>query len=225
MLRLLGIRHDTFAVIERLNPRFVAGALKIRITVETESYPRAPEHVLAGRLLAGFPHLARHECRVGTSGDLAPAPGTNIQLVEDEPSANQAHLLEHLVIDLLSVFEPSVRRSGVTCAWVDPPERNDIFVECREEGVGVAATMLALIAMDSALDDRPLTPLFGDLVRVWAVLAQTDAEPVHPRHVVRRSGLPRHRVEHALALLAHTHLVSEESFALNFSGEAHYRHR
>lgn len=127
----------------------IAGARKIRITVETESRLWASEHVLAGRLLKGFPHLARHECRVHTSRDLAPASGTPIQLVEDEPSANQAHLLEHLAIDLPGVFEPRVRRSG----------------------------------------------------------------------------LPRHRVEHALALLAHTSLVSEEPFALNFSGEARYRHR
>ncbi len=225
MLRLLGIDHDAFTAVEALNPRFVPGAPKLRITVDTESSPRAPEHVLLARLLAGFPRLAQHECRVGDSHRLAPGAGTRIQLIEGEPSANQAHLLEHLVIDLLTVFEPRVVRSGVTCAWTSPPERNDVFVECRDRNIGVAAAMLALIALDAALDDRPVTPLFEDLTRVWSVVSRAEPAPVHPRHVAHRAGLPRPRVEQALALLARTQLVREEPMALNLSGESHWRAR
>jgi hypothetical protein len=223
MLRLLGLKHDTFEVIEVLNPRFVPGAPKIRITVDTEAAPRVSEPDLAGRLLAGFPRLSRHECRVGSKRRLVPMPGTHIRLVENEHSANQAHLIEHIVIDLLSVLEPSVLRSGVTCAWVDPPERNDVFVECGNERMGVAAALLSLVAMESALDDRPLTPLFEDLTRVWKVISGAGGALMHPHELTRRCGLSRHRVEQALALLKEASLVAEEAFGLNVDAEPHYR--
>ncbi len=227
MIRLHDMRHGPFEAIEELNPRAVAGRLRICITVDTESCPCLPEASLVARLLAGFPGLSRHGCRARTASAPSPTAGTRILLVEGEPSANQAHPLEHLVLDLLGVFEPSVLRSGVTRAWQEPPERNDIFIERRDlaTGTGTAAISLAMLAFENALEDRPLTPLFGDVVRVWSVFAQAQAAPVSPRHVAHRSGLPRTRVEQALAVLTDNRLLRSEPFAVHISGETHFRTR
>lgn len=223
MLRLLGMGHGTYAAIDSLNPRFTAGAPKLCVAVETESKPRAEESELTTRLLAGFPGLAKHECRVTGMGLLLTAPGTGIQLVPGDASANQAHLLEHVMIDLLAVFEPCVMRSGVTCAWRDPPERNDVFVECRDAQMGAAVATIALLALDAALDGRELTPLYRDIARVWAAMDRGKAQGWSPARFERESGLPRVRVERALGLLAQSRLLTEEKPALNLSGVPLYR--
>lgn len=223
MIRLHGIGHDVFAMVEGLNPRFDAGEPKIRITVDMEPEPGAPEDTIVARLLTGFPGLARHECRAQSNVPLRPAGGTRLLMAEGETTANQAHVLEHLVIELLAIFEPRVRRSGVTCAWISPPERNDVYIECRNFATGAAATSLAMVALEHALQDRPLTPLFADLVRVWSVVAGSGAFPVSPKQVVCRSGLPSPRVERALSMLADHRLLEREDFAVNLSGETHFR--
>ena len=223
VLRLHGIRHGVFPAIESLNPRFVAGASKLCLTVDTEREPRVPEDVLVERLLAAFPGLARHECRAHEGPTLRPAPGTAIQLARDEPSANPAHLLEHLVIELLAAFEPRRLRSGVTCAWVDPPERNDVFVECERELAGTAAVTLAAGALDAALAGRPLAPLYADLLSVWTALVRRPTSPSSRHGLARAAGLPRERVERALKMLTGSRLVAIEPLTVNLSREPHYR--
>ena len=74
-----------------------------------------------------------------------------VLLVEDDSQANQAHLLEHLTLEILGAFDHARRLSGVTCAYVTPPERNDVFVECTEPETGGFAAMLAVDAMNTAL--------------------------------------------------------------------------
>ena len=225
MLRLHAIRHGAFTDIEVLNPRFVAGAQKLKVTVDTEPEPRAAEAVVVHRLLAAFPGLARHECRVQKTRSLLPAEGTAIRLVTEDASANQAHLLEHLLIEMLAVFEPRIVRSGVTCAWREPAWRNDIFVECERADIGSAVAALGVRALDQALEGNALVPLYADLLRVWSLLERGGRETLSETLLQRRAGLTRDRVAPVLELLAESALVTEERLTLNLSDVRHWRAR
>src|ERR1041385_797937 len=150
--------------VEPLNRRFTPGHAKLRLTVDTEIQPSLPDGRVLERLVEAFPGLGRHECRAQESARRHSGPGTHILLVDDDSRANQAHLLEHLTLEVLGSLDHARRLSGVTCAYVSPPERNDGSVECSEPETGGFAAMLAVDAMNTALTDRPLSPAFPDIV-------------------------------------------------------------
>ena len=221
MIGLVDVNHGTYESIEALNPRFVPGSLKMRVTVDTEHEPRASDEQVLMRLVAAFPGLLRHECRSDGNGKSWSAGETPIRLLRAEPSANQAHVLEHVVIEVLGVFDPRRVRSGVTCAWKDPPYRNDVFIENDRPALGEAVARLAVSALDAALDDRPMLPLYQDLMTLSALLRRGDrwSESL----LSQRSRLPGERVREALAVLSGSDVVATERPTLNLSAEPWYR--
>ena len=223
MIQLQSLAFGPFPEVEPLNRRFTPGHAKLRVTVDTEIHPSLPDQRVLERLVETFPGLGRHECRAQESASLRPGTGTPILLVEDDSKANQAHLLEHLTLEILGAFDHARRLSGVTCAYVTPPERNDVFVECTEPETGGFAAMLAVDAMNTALADLPLAPVFPDIVRCTRILRQyvSGAWPV--ARLAGLAGLTVERTESALDYLTRARLVELEDYAMNFSGERHYR--
>lgn len=222
MIRLVDVNHGTYESIEALNPRFVPGSLKMRVTVDTEHEPRASEGVLLARLVEAFPGLQRHECRAdGGAGHAWTAAGAPIHLVRDEPSANQAHVLEHVMIEMLGVFDPRRLRSGVTCALKEPRQRNDVFVENDRPALGEAVARLSVRALEEALEGRPMLPLYQDLMTLSALLRR--GELWSESLLVRRARLPGERVREALAVLSDSDVVASEHPTLSLSTEAWYR--
>jgi hypothetical protein len=158
LIQLHSIAFAPFPVAEPLNPRFRKGHAKLRLVVDTAVAPDVPDQALMGRLTTAFPGLARHHCQVGDAAAARAAGARGVVLVEGEPTANQAHLLEHLLLEMLSFLDRAPRLSGVTCAYQAPPERNDVFVECDNQHSGVLAAHLAIEAMNAALAGEPLAP-------------------------------------------------------------------
>src|SRR5262249_17495617 len=157
-----------------------------------------------------------------TSGSRA--AGTQILLVEADPSANQAHVLEHLTLEVLGALDRRVRRlSGVTCAYASPRQRSDVFVECDEAEWGGFAALLAAEVMNAALAERPLKPLYPDSVRCARMLRWRDDLVWTPRRMATLLTIPVRRAEEAIEALSRVHLLEPESFSMNFSGEPHYR--
>ena len=64
MIQILSLAFGAFPEIESLNRAFSPGQWKLRITVDAETHPRLPDDQLLGALVAAFPGLARHQCRV-----------------------------------------------------------------------------------------------------------------------------------------------------------------
>jgi len=70
---------------------------------------------------------------------------------------------------------------------------------------------------------EPLSPLYPDVLRC-ARLLRRHADHLWPAaRLARAARIPRARAEAALEALAHAAFVERESYALNFSGEPHYR--
>jgi len=224
VIHIQALAFGTFAEIEILNPAFRAAHDKMRVTVDTEREPALPaEHVL--RELAGaFPGLARHQCSaVAEDGGVA-AAGTRILLVPDDASANQAHVFEHLTLEVLATLdEQASRLSGVTCAYTSPPERNDVFVECEDHEAGALAAWLAAEIMNGVLSGVPAQPLYADVLRCARLMRAAQARVWTPRRLASGGGMSVRRAGEALGVLSRARLVHAEEFTLNFSGEPHYR--
>lgn len=222
MIELQAIAFGEFRDAEGLNPRFRKGHPKLRVVVDVGPSPDVADQALMGRLTATFSGIGRHHCQVADqSGRAEGARG--VVLVEGESTANQAHLLEHLMLEMLSFLDRSPRLSGVTCAYQAPPERNDIFVECEREDSGTLAAHLAAEAMNAALTGEPLAPHFPDALRCARWLRRPGAGAWPAARLARAARIPPVRAEAALEMLAHASFVERETFAMNFSGETHYR--
>jgi len=223
VVQLHSVTYAPFADAEPLNPRFRKGHAKLRMVVDAAPAPDVPDQALMGRLTSAFPGMARHHCHVGDAAVARADGARGVVLVEDEPTANQAHLLEHLVLEMLHFLDHSVRLSGVTCAYLSPPERNDIFVECENEASGGLAAWLAVEAMNGALAGAPLAPHYPDALRCARLMRRHAAASWPAGRLGRAARIPPARAGAALETLAHASFVEPETFALNFSGELHYR--
>lgn len=223
MIQLHSIAFAPFPAAESLNPRFQAGHAKLRLVVDAEPMPDVPDQALLTRLVAAFPGLARHHCQVRDLATPRHARARGVVLVEGETTANQAHLLEHLLLEMLSFLDRVPRLSGVTCAYTTPPERSDIFVECVDRESGGMATQVAVDAMNAALAGDPLSPLYPDILHCARLLRRHADHPWPAARLSRAARISRARAEIALEALAHAAFVERESYAMNFSGETHYR--
>ena len=224
MIHIRSMAFGTFAEIEPLNPAFRAGQLKMRATVDTERVPRLAESGVLGELVGAFPGMGRHQCRAGAGERGAVAPGTRILLVPGDASANQAHVFEHLTLELLGALDDaSSRLSGVTCAYTEPLERNDVFVECREPDDAALAAWLAVEVMNGVLAGEPARPLYPDVLHCARLMHDEPARAWTPRKLATRLSIPTKRAAEALDVLQHAKLIQPEDYAMNFSGEPHYR--
>lgn len=223
MIQLHSIAFAPFPDAEPLNPRFRKGHAKLRLVVDAEPAPDMADRALMSRLAAAFPGMSRHHCQVEAAGGARPANARGVVLIEGETTANQAHLLEHLLLEMLSFMDRAPRLSGVTCAYQSPPERNDIFVECGHEDSGALAAGLAVAAMNAALAGEPLAPRFPDVLHCARLLRRHPARPWPAARLGRAARIPRERAEAALETLALASFVERETYAMNFSGETLYR--
>ena len=224
VIHIRSMSFGTFAEIEPLNPAFHARQQKLRVTVDTERVPRLAETAVMSELVGAFPGLARHQCRAGADQGAMPAKGTRILLISGDSAANQAHVYEHVTLELLgAIDEASSRLSGVTCAYSDPPERNDVFVECRDQDDAALAAWIAAEVMNGVLAGEPAKPLYPDVLHCARLMHDEPTRAWTPRRLAARLTLPVKRAAAALAVLSHAKLIQTEDFSMNFSGEPHYR--
>jgi hypothetical protein len=224
VIHIRSMAFGSFAEIEPLNPEFRPQQAKLRVTLDTERKPRRSETDVLTELASAFPGLARHQCRAGAGEGATPASGTRILLVPHDASANQAHLFEHLTLELLGAIDLAAGKlSGVTCAYADPPERNDVFVECREPDDAALAAWFAAEVMNGLLAGHPAAPLYADALQCARLLHDEPTRAWTSRRLAVRLHIPVRRASAALGMLSHARLVQSEEFAMNFSGEPHYR--
>lgn len=224
MIHIRSMAFGTFADIEPLNPAFRPRQVKMRVTMDTERRPRLPESDVLAELAGAFPGLARHQCRAGAGEGAVESAGTRILLVPRDASANQAHIYEHLTLEFLGAIDESASRlSGVTCAYTDPPERNDVFVECRDPDDAALAAWLAAEVMNGLLSGHAAAPLYPDTLHVARLMHDEPTQAWTPRKLAVRLHIPARRAASALVALSHARLVQPDEFAMNFSGEPHYR--
>lgn len=224
MIRICSMAFAPFPEIEPLNPAFRPGQAKMRVTVDTESAPRKSEAQVITELARAFPGLRKHQCRSAAALGGTPAGGTRILLLPEDASANQAHVYEHLTLEILGALnELATRLSGVTCAYTEPPERNDVFVECDEPDTGAFAAWLACEVMNGVLAGEGASPLYADVLRCARIMRENPEQSWTPPSLARKAHLRESRADAALAVLSRARLVQSVDYAMNFSGEPHYR--
>jgi hypothetical protein len=230
-LRLVEISHGPHPEAEVLNEAFSPGCLKLKITLDLLYVPLFAEGIppSALPLLAeAFPGLLNHRC-CGANDVMTTLfrrkarPGC--ALAPEDTGTDLCHLLEHLSLELIAAIGPTRRCSGVTCGHRSPPHRYDLFLECDDPRVGMAAVRCAAHVLHSILVDGeapPGTLRYAETARYFLgrprsvlgpgdVLADLQGNPV--------------RLAESLRFLARAGFLTEDRFSFDFSGTMLYRYR
>ncbi len=159
-LEVLGAALGAFPEVSRLNPEFVPGRMRLKLTLRIEDRGLPSSRSLFEALEESFPTLTRHRCcgRGALSGEVG-GPDQ-----DRDPGVNVAHLVEHLIIDVQHFIGRMSICSGITCAYRSPLDRYDIFVEAPEEKVAMLGASVAVGVSGDLLAGRPVDPHYRCIV-------------------------------------------------------------
>jgi hypothetical protein len=158
-LEIVAVAHGPYPEVSRLNPEFITGIPRLKLTLRIDINGAPPQaEACLGALEAQFPSLARHRC----CGDnslretfFSRGRRQSCSVQEADPGVDVAHLAEHLIIDIQHFVGRMKICSGVTCAYREPRNMFDIFVECPEEKVGRLGAAVASELVNDLLRGRP----------------------------------------------------------------------
>ena len=146
ILNIKEIAYGEFPEISNLNPRFRADSRKVKVTLDiqiAENSDLPDFSSLVGKLIRLLPTLKKHQCGEHLFDNLkldTKTPRSSHQFsacnCRSDIVTDIAHLMEHVIIDLLSNITRMPSCSGITCGYKDPGYRFDMFVECRDKNVG-----------------------------------------------------------------------------------------
>jgi hypothetical protein len=209
-----------------LNADFRADSLKLKLTVQISwSPPNAREALcdFGQRFERISPSFARHRCggRGGYDIHALLLPGCGPGNGDLEAGLALAHLMEHVMIDVVAFVSNPGRVSGATGARRDANDRYDVFVECEHPAVADLAVELALTWVADRGTDL-------DRERKAALEAAQELYVRHPLDIsveeaAALRGIETPRMARGFAWLAHHGIASLESYAMNFSGLLVYR--
>jgi hypothetical protein len=75
-----------------------------------------------------------------------------------------AHLMEHMIIDLQSNITGMDSCSGITCGYKNPPNRFDMFVECKDQTVGLFSVLFTTDVFARLLERGNITRRYHYLI-------------------------------------------------------------
>lgn len=219
----MSLSHGPYPEVSRLNPDFVTGVSRLKITLKLgpHGHPPAADGYLAS-LETLFPSLSRHRCCGDNSLRESLFLGGRREscAVEDhDPGVDVAHLAEHLIIDMQHFVGRMRICSGVTCAYREPRNMYDIFVECPEEKVGSLSASVALGIVNDLLEGRPPPDNTRCLMEAARVARDRTGDPVRyfVQDLERQWGASA--TAEALDYLVLQGYLTELQATLNFSGE------
>lgn len=146
------ISYGEFPEIFGLNKRFKPGNDKVKVVLDVfvpKSKKKINFSLVYRKLLKLLPTLERHKCGENLFGNLENHKVISSEKVEE--ITHIAHLVEHVIIDLQSNITKMDSCSGITCGYKNPEYRFDLFIECRDEGVGEFSTFFAVDLMKRLL--------------------------------------------------------------------------
>ena len=217
-IRIAGSEVGLFPQSLALNPRFRPEVQRIKLTVEIEWEPSEGCKAL-GRLeksLAALsPTLLQHECygqagyRIlrGLDGRQREA---DVEATRIELPLAVAHLLEHLMIDMVATLTGESLISGATGARWDSPHRFDIIVECPDVAVAPLVARLSVSWMQAMLAGRELDGTGRPALELAQQIYAGAARGFDPTAWARRQRRDPHRVASALRWLQRNGFVRRE---------------
>lgn len=222
-LSVIEVSHGCFAAASRLNPDFDPGVPKLKLTVRIAVPAGRPRPFEMVEALSGFlPTLSFHRCcGIGSIREtfLERSKRRDGSGEEEDDGVDHAHLLEHVLIDLQHHVARMRRCSGATCAYVSPPDRYDIFVECPEERVGRTCAAIAAAILVDLMQGRSVDPTLWCQVLVARLARDREGLPISAALGPLRADWGRRTVETAIESLVSRGYLDEVKASLNFSGD------
>jgi hypothetical protein len=221
-LSILEITHGQFPQVQRLNPDFQPGMAKLKVTLKIPVQADLPQ---AGRLLPSLsqalPTLLDHRC-CGTNslGESFFRNGsrTNCASPESDNGVDIAHLVEHVIIDVQHFVARMRICSGVTCAYIDPEDQYDVFVESPDETVGRTCAVIAISLMSDLLDGFPPDPSYLCVMDLARLARDHAGLPVDLRTAPLERSWGKDPVHEATAFLQRQGFLKKCEASFNFSG-------
>jgi len=152
-----------------------------------------------------FPDFNKHVCC--HDRDIESESEHNI--VEYGNHMDIPHLLEHLVIEILSIIEPEKRFTGTTCQYEDDKYKFDIFINVRNPRVGLFAFHMAWSIISSILYKETLTQIFKQLILVASYIINFHGQNISRTSLQEQFKYQAPVIEQALVLLEEFALISE----------------
>lgn len=201
----------------------MAGRTRLKVTLRiTGVNGSPPPESWLQDLETAFPSLSRHRCCGENSlrDSFFRRGHRRACAVEDhDPGVDVAHLTEHLMIDIQHFVGRMTICSGVTCAYREPRNMYDIFVECPEEKVGLLSASVATGLVNNLLSGRE--PGDGHRCLMEAARRARDhaGEPLARHSRDLESAWGSRAFAEATDYLRVQGFLSEHASTLNFSGQ------
>lgn len=182
-MKIIEIAYGKFPSISHLHRNFQNGIKRLRITLEVNNHfqGNGSFSFVFNQLLTVLPTLAQHKCCENWIGP-QPAPklnsGISIKKVGD--STDFAHLIEHVMIDLMCNIGKMQTCSGITCGYEEPRNRFDLFVECSSKRFGVFTANLAVYLVDRLLAEKKLPDYTMETLEMARILHKQNRKKLTP---------------------------------------------
>lgn len=221
---ILSSEYNRFPEIGSFNPGFGEDTLKLKVSIEVD--PRLAAKLLkAGKefraaLLEVCPSLTDHQCR-SDSDETEPLDPNDLgeicgRRMKDDP-VDIAHLLEHMVIDLVVEISGTDRCSGVTCGLHDPKNRFHVYVECEDATVGEFAVRIAAKALTHLLHEGADPATFRRPVNLARWVVGRNGGLCSPPEIADALGWSETETTEAITELVDFGLLTREMPPVNFS--------
>lgn len=185
-MKIIDIAYGKFSSITHLHRNFQNGVKRLRVTLEVNGNSKGNGNFsfVFHQLLTVLPTLAQHKCCENWIGP-QPAPKLNsgIPIKKVGDSTDFAHLVEHVMIDLMCNVGRMQLCSGITCGYEEPRNRFDLFVECSNKRMGVFTANLAVYLMDTLLSDSQLPENIEELLQLARYLRQNNRRRLTPEKI------------------------------------------
>ena len=230
-IRVVGLAHGPHPEAEVLHPEFVPGGAKLKATLDFLDLPPFAEGIPPSALpilQEVFPGLTRHRCcganEFGTTlFRRKPRPGCALPPADSE--TDLCHLLEHVSLEMAVSIGSVKRCSGLTCAHRSPLNRFDLFLECEDARIGVAALRCAAHILHAVLIEGEPPPGVGRYGETARYFLRRSRSILNPGEVLADLQGDPIGLEASLRFLARIEFLNEQRFSFDFSGTTMYRYR
>jgi len=176
-----------FPSISDFNPKFKPGSLKVKLVLDL-SLPKNLKNTAFKKLYRKihllFPTLDRHECCVSfLHGSLGSFPKEDLPIEQVGGVTDLAHLLEHMIIDLVSFLSQMRTVSGITCGYKTPLNRFDIFVECKDRKVARFSCHFSLSLLKEFLSGRRLSKRHYRIIQLAKYVYDNPSLVFYPEEI------------------------------------------
>jgi hypothetical protein len=204
-MKILAVVYGHFPDVLKLYSRFqpAVGHLKVVLDVyPAGGFEREQFLSMFEQLAVLFPTISQHTCCTeyeSTPLYLEEEEGVSIKRVGE--TADVAHLVEHLIVDMQISLGGMQRCSGLTCGWKNPENRFDLFVECVDARVGLFAAQFAVYLVTQIMARKKLSLRNELVLKLARYINENQGAAIDAESLSSVLGWKKGNVEMALARL------------------------